>query len=661
MPKSAKQKKSKVADFTKTKLKLGKGKQVANNAVDTSFKARSIALPTQSIAAEKSNAPTTRRNLSFDDLVLQTRHFNAGTRRDAILGFRELFEAHPSLLSTSLTVLFNTTARLIPDEDGPVRKTLLSFFLWAFPRIPTADLSPHAPLLLLYTTSAQTHIFPEIRVDAIRYLDIFLEFIPRQIVEGWNDEGHGNRILKGYLGLLNAGTQFDNGAATSTASTVLSAASKLVVLESIANFLGQVLVLDVDTIPSWCLAASFKTRDAYNRFDELLRPDEKPLPRQWKHIVEDQDEDFIISVPIFTSPPSLIELHKIELDIDTTSSTSTLRHLSRALHSTLISTFLDCAPTAFSPSSTPSEQEVNLVIAVARIARCLYGGLLRGSQASSSSSYSPEDDLKVLLNYMTPYFPFRLDAGGRKDMKTVQAFQDLNLIYCELSSLISSKKVAANTQTHIDRVKEYVLDLLDGMSSGLSRPLSTAEYTSLIPTLWSLLEQRATSQQVLHAITDHSVGLSSKSGLKRTTIEFVGSIILITTEPQYIGPFRIEQKDDKIQQWILHLPKVLWEVGGTTPNGLAVSEVISRFLLRLLQRKPQRIVLPATVDALESRLIPYFTITHPERGRLSGPFAKIGSAGLKSLVLDTIATLVAFSENGTSQLAEVVSSVVEAH
>lgn len=40
MPKITKKKKEKAADFSKAKLKLGKGKQVANNATDTSYKAR---------------------------------------------------------------------------------------------------------------------------------------------------------------------------------------------------------------------------------------------------------------------------------------------------------------------------------------------------------------------------------------------------------------------------------------------------------------------------------------------------------------------------------------------------------------------------------------------------------------------------------------------
>jgi pre-rRNA-processing protein IPI1 len=70
-------------------------------------------------------------------------------------------------------------------------------------------LIPHSPLLILFTTSAQTHIFPEIRIDAIRFLDLFLEVIPDALVECWTERsGHGNRILEGYLGILNAGIKF---------------------------------------------------------------------------------------------------------------------------------------------------------------------------------------------------------------------------------------------------------------------------------------------------------------------------------------------------------------------------------------------------------------------------------------------------------------------
>lgn len=72
------------------------------------------------------------------------------------------------------------------------------------------DLQPHSPILLLFTTSALTHIFPEIRIDAIRFLDVFLECIPDIVTEGWaqNNTSHGRRVLDGYLGVLSAGTAY---------------------------------------------------------------------------------------------------------------------------------------------------------------------------------------------------------------------------------------------------------------------------------------------------------------------------------------------------------------------------------------------------------------------------------------------------------------------
>ena len=73
---------------------------------------------------------------------------------------------------------------------------------------PQENLIPHAQLLLLFTTSAQTHIFPEIRIDAVKFLDIFLEGIPQAVVGGIDSKGHGSRVLDAYLGILNAGTKF---------------------------------------------------------------------------------------------------------------------------------------------------------------------------------------------------------------------------------------------------------------------------------------------------------------------------------------------------------------------------------------------------------------------------------------------------------------------
>ena len=162
-------------------------------------------------------------------------------------GLKELIEEHPNLLQLHLTVLMNNCARVIGDEvrfvwlpmpsywvqtqDAGVRTTLLGFLGWLLPRIPPVtclawefnqfpntinfqqDLIPHSPVLLLFATSAQTHIFPEIRIDAIRCLDLLLEHIPEVVVEGWGQgtKNHGGRVLEGYLGILNAGTKIGEG------------------------------------------------------------------------------------------------------------------------------------------------------------------------------------------------------------------------------------------------------------------------------------------------------------------------------------------------------------------------------------------------------------------------------------------------------------------
>jgi pre-rRNA-processing protein IPI1 len=80
-------------------------------------------------------------------------------------------------------------------QDASVRKALIGFFGWylitlptvgdlfssRFPLTPQSILTPHLPLLQLQTSSALSHIFPEIRLDAARLVHLFLEQIPTHI------------------------------------------------------------------------------------------------------------------------------------------------------------------------------------------------------------------------------------------------------------------------------------------------------------------------------------------------------------------------------------------------------------------------------------------------------------------------------------------------
>lgn len=109
---------------------------------------------------------------------------------------------------------------------------------------------------------------------------------------------------------------------------------------------------------------------------------------------------------------------------------------------------------------------------------------------------------------------------------------------------------------------------------------------------------------MLQATLEHATKSSSNSAVKKSAIEFVARLILVSpphnlpppllsnirilkldTEHQYQGAFkagRTAEEIEKFEEWILHLPKVLWELGS---NNLFTTEVVLRFILRISQRK----------------------------------------------------------------------------
>lgn len=302
----------------KSKLKLGKGKQLPTNAVDTSFKARSIALPSQSIASSKpSSEPTTKRKLSLDDLLTQLKHYSPSTRRDALSGLRELLTAHPALLLPALPRLLTSTARLISDDDQSVRKALLSLLSYILPTAGPESLAPHAPSLLLFTASAQTHIFPAVALDAVRLLDLLLDILPEVVATP--------RVLQGYLSLLSAGTAFGadelgEAKATSTASVVLSPPSRAVVFKALARFLRVFLGQDGKTakegLDTSFLRPHFESEKAYEAFDRLLRPHGVP-EAVWTPRADAADDFFVVEVAggfELDAGPSLRDLSSLQAD-----------------------------------------------------------------------------------------------------------------------------------------------------------------------------------------------------------------------------------------------------------------------------------------------------------------------------------------------------------
>ncbi|PWZ02458.1 hypothetical protein BCV70DRAFT_196701 [Testicularia cyperi] len=324
MPKATKRKKEKNADFQKTKLKLGKGKQTANNATDTSFKARTIALPQQSITSDKSGKLVTSRNLTLSDLAQQLRHYSANVRKEAVVGVREILTLHPVLITSAVGQILPDLSRCIGDDEGAVRKQLYSLLAWLLPLVPPQLLGPYHNTLLLFTTSALSHIYPEVRLDALRVLDICLELIPDVATVGWekavyklvdaaksttsaaatgnasaagpstsassstsSHQQHGERIMNCYLNLLGITQRSSASSSASVTASDLAPQAKLVILKSLKTFLSHALPNHADdtvaheedshhtgpvplTCPTWFFRSSFPSLADFEYFQDLL-------------------------------------------------------------------------------------------------------------------------------------------------------------------------------------------------------------------------------------------------------------------------------------------------------------------------------------------------------------------------------------------------------
>lgn len=290
----------------KTKLKLGKGKQAANNATDVSFKAKTIALPQQSITADKSGKLVNSRNLTVTDLALQLRHYSASVRRDAVGGIREILTLHPSLMLSAAASLIPELSRCIGDDDATVRKQLHSLLAWMLPQIPAQLLGPYHNTLLLFVTSALSHIYPEVRLDAIKVLDICLDVLPQVAIAGWQNavftmanavssassaaassntagpsnashQPHGERIMNCFFNLL--GITQRSSAAASVTATDLASGAKLLILKSLRTFLTHALPstsagnVDIDnehSCPTWFFRSAFASSAEFEYFQKIL-------------------------------------------------------------------------------------------------------------------------------------------------------------------------------------------------------------------------------------------------------------------------------------------------------------------------------------------------------------------------------------------------------
>lgn len=124
-------------DIKKKKGKVGKGKVASANATNTEINAKALAMPHSSIlkASKEERGLVTQRNLSLDELLVQTRHVNASVRREALVGLRELITEHGVMLRVRMSDILGRAVELLLDSDQGTRQALQDLLRTAFQQI----------------------------------------------------------------------------------------------------------------------------------------------------------------------------------------------------------------------------------------------------------------------------------------------------------------------------------------------------------------------------------------------------------------------------------------------------------------------------------------------------------------------------------------------
>jgi len=185
------------------------------------------------------DVPTSRRNLSLPELLVQSRHYSVPVKKEALLEMQQLFDAHPILLTDHLLPTVATLSHLIADASPSLRTAAIKMVTHIFDTLDYDALVGISTGFILFTISALSSLEEGIRIDALKVLDLLLERIPGEMVRGWEGEtevgedkegkekeaGVGAKVVEGLMGVLrvrSAGLAPSQGGFTSAATGDLS-------------------------------------------------------------------------------------------------------------------------------------------------------------------------------------------------------------------------------------------------------------------------------------------------------------------------------------------------------------------------------------------------------------------------------------------------------
>jgi len=229
------------------------------------------------------------------------------------------------------------------------------------------------------------------------------------------------------------------------------------------------------------------------------------------------------------------------------------------------------------------------------------------------------------------------------NVKLKHLLQHLNLMYCDLVSLLALVKPDCNNTVAIqlNRVGNYITRLLENKvisTNSIAGPMHPDAFRGIFPIIWSLLrhdlmqranpkaERESWASRVIEAFIDHLNYLNPTSELKYLGINFLARLCIMDDLPGCQLACELDvlspETQGKIREWMMGLPKLLWQLGTKSP---ATTHLVLSFLHRVVSRP--MMFFHCCLAELGRLLAPFFSSTHPATGRpIPGPYGRLPSS-----------------------------------
>ncbi|KAJ3373351.1 Testis-expressed sequence 10 protein [Allomyces arbusculus] len=603
----SKKKQKKNSDFSKVKLKVGKAKPAASNATTIELKSRTLVVPGQALTTDKTDVAKTRRNLTLKELLSHLRHHNAVVRKEALAGISELMDAHDTLLYQHLGTIMEALVPTMNDESPSVRTALLTHMKRVLSSLDSQHIHPFVALFMMYLTSAMTHIFEDIRVDALKFLDLWIEQCPHLLLP------HTSQILANYVGMLAGadGKSDDLVVAANPNGKLSKARVRLTVFYSLARFLNLVREHQASASP----------KSMPPHLTGMLSPmgDAMTSGALW-HVLRPT-----------ASVTAELPFNLFQMGSEVTSSRSatyslhdpaSVRALIDAVTPAVLAFWMESAGPVLSKAQIVAGDNLDVCAAAMQLLSTLF----RFLAADGTVEHEADDGTAAqawlatyrskTLRHMAPMFPF--GAGKQCDARLRSTLMEMNLHFVEVLARVDPSNMAA-AMTYMERTFTIAAAGTDAKAAAPAMNLTAEQFAVVVPALDACLR---ISDSLLDRMLDWCHRLPMTHPTRAIATRYL-VVKLMEKNPKDI------KSPDLVRTFTLGLVRYIWELKLDSP------ETTTRILEYLRHGLCARLCMTATLRAqLANGLAAFFSVA-TKKGVLYGPFLQ-ASESIQTMVLDTV-------------------------